>query len=144
MMLVGGLGSLARSGSEAGPRRRRHWTPIEKQRLVAETLAPGASVSLVARRHDVNANLLFSWRRQARRGVLGEPPSVVGEDESFSLIPIEVAAPEEARPRQQGPMRADRTGIIEIDLESGERLRVDAWVDEAALRRVLAAIRRQS
>jgi len=62
MMLVGGSASLAKSGAEAGRRRRRHWTRMEKQRLVAETLAPGASVSRVARRHDVNANLLFTWR----------------------------------------------------------------------------------
>lgn len=141
MMLDGGLASLPKRGVEAGPRRRRHWTRVEKQRLVAETLAPGASVSLVARRHDVNANLLFTWRRQARHGILGELPPVAGKDESFSLIPIELASPGEARPRQQGPMRNDRTGIIEIVLPSGERLRVDAWVDEPALRRVLAAMR---
>jgi transposase-like protein len=39
---------------------------MEKQRLVAETLAPGASVSRVAQRYDINANLLFTWRRQVR------------------------------------------------------------------------------
>jgi transposase len=144
MMLGGGVASLAKSGAEAEPRRRRHWTRIEKRRLVAETLAPGASVSLVARRHDLNANLLFTWRRQARRGILGELSPVAAEDESLSLIPVEVSAPGEVRSRQQGPMRDDRTGIIEIVLPSGERLRVDAWVDEPALRRVLAAIRRPS
>jgi transposase len=32
--------------------------------MVAETLEPGASVSIVARRHDVNSNQLFRWRRQ--------------------------------------------------------------------------------
>jgi len=38
--------------------------------MVQETLAPGASVAIIARRHGVNANQLFSWRRQYRRGVL--------------------------------------------------------------------------
>lgn len=38
----------------------------EKRCIVAETYAPGSSVSLVARQHDVNANLLFSWRRAMR------------------------------------------------------------------------------
>jgi transposase len=144
MMLVGGSASLAKRRAETGPRRRRHWTRLEKQRLVAETLAPGTSVSRVARRHDVNANLLFTWRRQARRGMPGERPPVAADDESFPLIPIEVTATGEARSRQQRPVRDDRTGIIEIVLPSGERLRVDAWVDEPALRRVLAAIRRLS
>ncbi len=43
---------------------RRRWTLEEKRRIVAETFAPGASVSIVARRHDLNANMLFTWRRQ--------------------------------------------------------------------------------
>jgi transposase-like protein len=38
--------------------------------MVAETLAPG--VSVVARRHDVNANQLFRWRREWREGLLGD------------------------------------------------------------------------
>lgn len=36
----------------------------ENRRIVAETFEPGASVSVVARRHDVNADMLFTWRRQ--------------------------------------------------------------------------------
>lgn len=117
---------------------------MEKQRLVAETLAPGASVSLVARRHDVNANLLFTWRRQARWGRLGDPLPIAAGDESLPLIPITVTTDNADRPRRRPPAPDDRTGIIEIVLPSGERLRVDAWVDEPALRRVLAAIRRPS
>ena len=48
---------------EAGARRRR-WPDALKRQLVAETLEPGASVSIVARRHDVNANQLFGWRQR--------------------------------------------------------------------------------
>jgi transposase len=48
---------------DAGGRRRRSWSLTEKRRMVEESLEPGASVSVVARRYDVNANLLFSWRR---------------------------------------------------------------------------------
>ena len=44
--------------------KRRHWTEAFKRQIVAETLEPGASVSIVARRHDVNANQLFKWRRE--------------------------------------------------------------------------------
>jgi transposase len=138
-MLVGGSASR-NGGAGDGPRRRRHWTRPEKRRLVAETLAPGASVSRVARRHDVNANLLFTWRRQARRGILSELPPVAADDESLPLIPIMVTADDADRP----PAPDSRTGLIEIVLPSGERLRVDAWVDESALRRVLAAIRSPS
>ena len=48
--------------------RRRHWTMEEKVRLVEETFLPGQSVSLVARRHGMNANQLFTWRRLMARG----------------------------------------------------------------------------
>jgi transposase-like protein len=51
-----------------------------QRRIVAECLEPGASVSLVARRHDLNTNMLFTWQRQLRagataptRGGLSEP-----------------------------------------------------------------------
>ena len=43
--------------------KRRQYSEALKRQMVTETLAPGASVSIVARRHDVNANQLFKWRR---------------------------------------------------------------------------------
>ena len=47
-------------------RRRRRWSEARKRRIVAESYQPGVSVSVVARRHDVNANQVFGWRRQYR------------------------------------------------------------------------------
>ncbi|WP_413541085.1 transposase [Burkholderia gladioli] len=44
-----------------------------KRALVEQTFEPGASVSLVARRNDVNTNLLFRWRRQYLEGAFGPP-----------------------------------------------------------------------
>ena len=47
----------------AGPAAsRRRWSEAEKRRIVAESYQPGVSVSVVARRNDVNANLVFNWR----------------------------------------------------------------------------------
>ena len=54
----------------SGPERRRRWTQAEKLRLVEETLAVEANIAEVARRHDVHPNLLHTWRRQARTGLL--------------------------------------------------------------------------
>ena len=48
--------------------RRRRWSAAEKMRMVEEGQEPGASVSLVARRHGVNPNQLFTWRRLAAHG----------------------------------------------------------------------------
>ena len=55
---------------DVGGRRRRSWSVEEKRRMVEESLEPGASVSVVARRSDINANLLFSWRRLYQDGLL--------------------------------------------------------------------------
>src|SRR5450432_920665 len=60
-------GRAARDGERHG---RRVWSDDEKRRIIAETFAPGASVSIVARRHDLNANMLFTWRRQIGAGAL--------------------------------------------------------------------------
>ena len=50
------------------PRRPRTYRSAELRRqIVEETLVPGASVSLVARAHNVNANLVFTWRRRYRQ-----------------------------------------------------------------------------
>ena len=51
-----------------GTARRRRWTTEEKLRIVDESLQPGMSVSYVARRHGVAANLLFRWRKLMREG----------------------------------------------------------------------------
>ena len=55
---------LVDTKQQLGPRKRREYSEALKRQMVAETLVPGASVSIVARRHDVNSNQLFRWRRQ--------------------------------------------------------------------------------
>jgi len=119
-------------GVALAARRRRSYTLEEKRRLVAESYEPGASVSVVARRHDLNANLLFTWRRQLRaRAPAAEP---------INLIPIEVlAAPAPTVPTES--RRSDARGTMEIILLSGVRVRVDADVSESALTRVLSALK---
>ena len=50
---------------QSRPAKRREWPEELKRQMVAETLEPGASVSIVARRHDVNANQLETSNNQA-------------------------------------------------------------------------------
>src|SRR5438552_18937945 len=71
--------------------KRRQWSAALKRQMVAETLEPGASVSIVARRHDVNSNQLFRWRRQLL------PKAAV---ESAAMVPVEIARDEGGRPRR--------------------------------------------
>jgi hypothetical protein len=67
-----------------GSRRRRFWSSNEKRRMVAESFAPGASVSKVAQRYGVNANLLFTWRRRDARSAAS------GGVEAVELLPVRV------------------------------------------------------
>jgi transposase len=53
-----------------GVERRRRWSPAEKVSMVAETYEPGATVSLIARRHGIAPNQLFYWRKLAGQGAL--------------------------------------------------------------------------
>src|SRR5687767_4601146 len=52
--------------------RRRFRSVEEKIKIVTESRVAGASVAEVARRHEVNANQVFAWRRQHEQGVLGQ------------------------------------------------------------------------
>ena len=61
---------------------RRNWPEAFKRQIVAETLEPGSSVSIVARRHDVNANQLFKWRREM---LPKEPPAAI---EGGTMVPV--------------------------------------------------------
>jgi hypothetical protein len=49
---------------QSRPAKRREWPEGLKRHLVAETLEAGSSVSIGARRHDVNANQPFKSRRE--------------------------------------------------------------------------------
>jgi len=85
---------------------------------VAETLEPGASVAAVARLHGLNANMVFSWRRDPRI----EP----GRD-AAAFLPVEVTAPEVLVPA--GPVSGPCDGRIEIALPSGHRLTLSGGFD---------------
>lgn len=67
-----GADTLRRVEIVTGTGRRRRWSTDVKAAIVAESFAPGASVSAVARRHDISPSLLFLWRRQTTRMKLAE------------------------------------------------------------------------
>ena len=70
-----------------GRRRRSAADERGEAEIVAEAMVPGASVAAVARKHGVNANLLFGWRRLHKRGLLEQCR------EPASLLPVTVTTP---------------------------------------------------
>ena len=123
---------------QAGGKRRR-WPEALKQELVAATLEPGASVSIVARRHDVNANMLFKWRRRFT-AVAAQPSSMP----PAGLVPVQIVpdAPVISGPTIDAKPAVDRSaaGSIEIALSGGVRVRIKGAVDPATVTAVVAAV----
>src|SRR5271166_1975513 len=111
--------------------KRRQYSEALKRQMVSETQVPGASVSIVARRHDVNSNQLFRWRRQLL------PKAVV---ESGTMVPVEIA-PHDGRSDGGQPRRADREGVIEIAFGCGARVRLRGEVSPETLRQVIELLR---
>lgn len=129
--------------AEGSGRRRRSWSADEKRRIVAETFEPGASVSIVARRHDVNANQVFSWRRRFGAEPQAFVPVVVSPEPA--LEPGVATGEASSAPSEGVPVpSAAITGRMEIVLGCGSRIVVDKTVNAAALARVIAVLREAS
>jgi transposase len=121
------------------PSRRRHERAF-KEELVRQSLEPGSSVSAIALRNGINANMLFKWRREHLRAAGQRAATTV-------LLPVEVASPAEVItvpapvvPTTPAPKLAPRNGVIELEI-AGVQLRVRGQVDEASLCSVLRALR---
>jgi len=123
--------SFARSEVLFGPERRRRWSLAEKRRIVAESLAPGAVSSAVARRHGIHPNQLCDWRRTLRR---------LTAETITEFVPISVAAPASDASTSSPQPRAMPSGQIEIVIGKAT-VRIPTLVDEPTLRRVLAAVK---
>jgi transposase-like protein len=138
----------------------RHWNVQEKRRIVEETFLPGASVSVIARRHDVNSNMLFRWRREYQRGAFGPAPAAPKGPEFVSvgfigddgrLVQNSLDTNLEAEPRVSDRAATDTpklsaassslTGRVELELPGRVRFTFDATLDDAALRRLVTIIK---
>jgi|1185.fasta_scaffold162523_3 transposase len=113
---------------------RRRWSEEDKRRLVAETFGPGGTVHGVARRSGLSPSQLFAWRKLYRAGPEIERsvpalPSVPG----FAAVEIAPAT---------SPSDADvvsaPSGLIEIELAGGDRVRISGAPDPGV---VVAALR---
>ena len=125
-----------------GPGRRRRWSAEEKAQIVAEAMAPGATVSEVARRWQLSSQQVFGWRREALAGLLALPAGtpvagppvpafvpIFAEPAALPAVPAPAPAPEAA----SGP-------VIEVEV-AGAVVRVRAGMDAALLTSVLRAVR---
>jgi transposase len=117
-------------GTNKERRRHRSWPEALKREIVLASLTPGSSVSLVARRYDVNANQVFAWRRRYRAGSV--------EPSELQLMPVTVTPDQ---PIETAPARAGE--LIEIELTGGYLVRIGSGVKASALRLVLDVLERR-
>jgi transposase len=123
--------------------RRQHERGF-KDDLIAQSLVAGASVSAIALKGGINANLLFKWRREHVRTMI-EPVPAAG-----ALLPVCVIPDVDSMPISHPPAsggaggsRSARQGVIEIEI-AGAQLRLRGGVDETMLASVLRALRQSA
>ena len=146
---------------------RRFWSAEEKRLICRQARLPGVSVSQVARRYDVNSNLVFTWLRDERfcpadgsaasadgDGLAGNASSDGGMtiDGDAGFLPIEIVADASARTtpviRDERPIgsreeRAERgagSSVVEIELAGAHRVRASGAYDPDALARLVRAL----
>jgi len=119
---------------DESPKRiaRRRRSIEEKRRIVEETMRPGASVARVARRHDVNANQVFYWRKKYREERLGE--SSPGK-----LLPVTLADDSLRKSGRAGYAPAPWAGSMEIKLAKGT-LRFAGDIDVVVLKTAIECL----
>jgi transposase len=123
--------------------RRRRWTVEQKQTIAAQSMAPGASPTEVARQHGIGTGQLYNWRRaliDAQPRAVGRFAQVEVASRLATLTDVGTAIAGSAAAVATGAT-ARIAGVIEIVLPDGTTMRVDAQIDPRALRRVLAALR---
>lgn len=117
--------------------RRRRWSREEKERLVVASFEPGVTASEVARSAGIHVSQLFRWRKElCDRVDVGATQLVPVEIVPAAQPPVVETPASSASPYR----RRRKSGIIEIELGGGRRVRVDRDVDGEALRRVLDAL----
>ncbi len=111
--------------------KRRYRSKEERRQIVEETLQPGASVAVIARRHGVNANQVFHWRKLYREGRLGVEPAAA------QLLPVRIS---EVVSGEHAPAKY-YAGVIVVEVGRA-RIRVEGAVDADSLRLILERVGR--
>ena len=116
-----------------GASGRRHWSDEEKSQVIDASLAPGAVVSQVARRHGLTPQQLFTWRREARRKAQS--------DQEARFVPAVLAETARNAPAIMEPSAtAAPPPAIEVEV-NGARVRIWPKANPALATAVLRALR---
>lgn len=125
-----------------GPERRRDWPDERKIEIVAETLAPGVNISEIARRHEINPQQLFGWRKRFRVQAEALLASVDGPAALPIFAPVVIeAAPPAPQTNAMPAAKSDEVGGSAIEVVVGDAtLRIRGAADAKTLALVLKAL----
>ena len=107
-------------------RKRRKWSDDEKRMICGQARMPGVSVAQVARRYDVNANQIFNWMKDPKFA------DDAVDEEGARFLPVEIVS----EPAPAAPA-VETTGVIELELANGHRLRISGGYDPEAIGRLV-------
>jgi transposase len=113
-------------------RRKRLWSDDEKRSICLQTTAPDVSVAQVARRHALNANLIFKWLRDPRFA----PGAAEAAAQAPCFLPVEIVD-HACHTAERHPVAV---GQIEVELAGGHRLRIGGPSDPEALARLIRGL----
>jgi transposase len=122
---------MARFEVITGPERRRRWSEDQKRAIVAESFAPGAVVSEVARRADISAGQIYRWRQELR--------AVAGFAQVL-IAPGETAAIGDAPPCAEPPCTEP---AIEVEFAGRARVRIPGSIPAVLAAAVVKALSRR-
>ena len=115
--------------------KRRYRSALEWRQIVEETLQPGASVAIIARAHEVNANQVFCWRKRYREGLL------VSRKNATELVPVRISDSvpgEGVKPSKKEVVITSGAILIEF---GNARVRIEGAADPASIRAALDSLR---
>lgn len=118
---------------------RRRWSADDRARILEETFVPGAVVSVVARRHGLTPQQLFTWRREARQAAAALPAFVpaVTVPEPTAVDPARAEPPRRRIRRSSSRRRA-----VGIEVEAGGiTVRIGDGASPAIIAAVIGALK---
>jgi transposase len=114
--------------------RRRRWSAAERTAVIRETLVPGARVSEVARRWQMDPQQVYRWRHS--EGVTQRRPMQSNHAPAPTFVPILT----NVMPTGEAVPATSSNPVIEVRL-AGAVVRVVPGTDDAPLTAVLRAVR---
>lgn len=126
------MDTIIDSKEPAGTRKRRTYTEAQRLQILEEAAQPGVSVASVARRHGINDNVVFTWRKQ-RQGSRSR------------MLPVTVTAEAAVPDSGTHPIKSIRRPVvdsrIEIRTAGGHVIKIGAAAEAQMVQLVLATLR---